>query len=387
MFVVLFICICRFDLMHYDYLVVGAGLFGATFANLAKSNGKSVLVVDKRSHVAGNVYTKRIENINVHIYGAHIFHTNNKAVWDYLNQFTTFNRFTNSPIADYKGEIYSLPFNMYTFNKMWGIKTPKEASEIIERQRNSLGIEEPQNLEQQAISLVGTDIYEKLIKGYTKKQWGRECSQLPASIIKRLPVRFTYDNNYFNALYQGIPIGGYTQMVENMLDGVEVKLNSDYLKNKSYYDEIADRIIYTGPIDAYFGYKLGYLEYRTLKFEQEVLDIPNFQGNAVVNYTDSETQFTRIIEHKWFEFGKDDDGHELPRTVITREYPCEWVSGEEPYYPVNDRKNSELYEKYVNLSRKQDKVIFGGRLGTYRYYDMDLVVSEAMSLFDCVGAI
>ena len=373
--------------MHYDYLVVGAGLFGATFANLARSNGKSVLVVDKRSHVAGNIYTERIENINVHIYGAHIFHTNNKAVWDYLNQFTTFNRYTNSPIADYKGEIYSLPFNMYTFNKMWGVKTPKEAFEIIDGQRKGLGIEKPQNLEQQAISLVGTDIYEKLIKGYTEKQWGRECSQLPASIIKRLPVRFTYDNNYFNALYQGIPIGGYTQMVENMLDGVEVKLNSDYLNRKSYYDEIADRIIYTGPIDAYFGYKLGYLEYRTLKFEQEVLDIPNFQGNAVVNYTDSETQFTRIIEHKWFEFGKDDDGHELPRTVITREYPCEWVSGEEPYYPVNDRKNSELYEKYVNLSRKQDKVIFGGRLGTYRYYDMDLVVSEAMSLFDCVGAI
>ena len=373
--------------MHYDYLVVGAGLFGATFANLARSNGKSVLVVDKRSHVAGNIYTERIENINVHIYGAHIFHTNNKAVWDYLNQFTTFNRYTNSPIADYKGEIYSLPFNMYTFNKMWGVKTPKEAFEIIDGQRKGLGIEKPQNLEQQAISLVGTDIYEKLIKGYTEKQWGRNCSQLPPSIIKRLPVRFTYDNNYFNALYQGIPIGGYTQMVENMLDGVEVKLNSDYLKNKSYYDEIADRIIYTGPIDAYFGYKLGYLEYRTLKFEQEVLDIPNFQGNAVVNYTDNETPFTRIIEHKWFEFGKDDDGHELPRTVITREYPCEWVSGEEPYYPVNDRKNSELYEKYVNLSRKQDKVIFGGRLGTYRYYDMDLVVSEAMSLFDCVGAI
>ena len=370
----------------YDYLIVGSGLFGATCANLLSKKGNKILVIDKRNNIGGNVYTENIEGINVHKYGAHIFHTSDDKVWEYVNNFAIFNRFTNSPIAIYKDEVYNLPFNMNTFSKIWkDVFTPLDALKHIEEEKQEIKTE-PKNLEEQAISLVGRTIYEKLIKEYTEKQWGKKCSELPAFIIKRLPVRFTYDNNYFDDKYQGIPIGGYTKMVENMLEGIEIKLNTDFSSSKSL-KSIANKIIYTGAIDEYFDYKLGELEYRTLKFEQEILDIPNFQGNAVVNYTDSETQFTRIIEHKWFEFGKDDDGHELPRTVITREYPCEWVSGEEPYYPVNDRKNSELYEKYVNLSRKQDKVIFGGRLGTYRYYDMDLVVSEAMSLFDCVGAI
>ena len=358
----------------YDYLVVGAGLYGAVFAEQAKRCGKTVLVIDKRDHIAGNVYTKSIEDINVHIYGAHIFHTNNKEVWDYVNQFAEFNRFTNSPVANYKGELYSLPFNMYTFNKMWGVVTPQEASEKIEEQRAAAGITEPKNLEEQAISLVGTDIYEKLIKGYTEKQWGRPCTELPSFIIKRLPVRLTFDNNYFNALYQGIPMGGYTQMVENMLDGIEVRLGVDYLENKSEYDALADKIVYTGAIDAYFNYSLGALEYRSVKFETEVLDIPNYQGNAAVNFTDSETPYTRIIEHKWFEFGNQ------PKTVISKEYSSEWKVGDEPYYPVNDEKNGNLYAEYKKLAESEPKVIFGGRLGEYKYYDMDTVIAASLEL-------
>jgi len=366
----------------YDYLVVGAGLYGAVFAREAKNTGKSVLVIDKRPNIGGNVYTENIEGINVHKYGAHIFHTNNKKVWNYVNRFIEFNRFTNSPIANYKGELYSLPFNMYTFNKMWNIVTPEEAVARIEEQKKEAGIVEAKNLEEQAISLVGKDIYEKLIKGYTEKQWGRECKDLPAFIIKRLPVRFTFDNNYFNALYQGIPIGGYTKMIENMLDGIEMKLSVDYLENKERYSKIAKKIIYTGAIDAYFDYKLGTLEYRSVKFENEILDKPNFQGNAAVNYTDRETPWTRIIEHKWFEFGKDEDGNDLPRTVISREYSSEWKKGDEPYYPVNDKRNNELYEKYKELAGKEDKVIFGGRLGEYKYYDMDQVIALALDLVE-----
>ena len=358
----------------YDYLVVGAGLYGAVFAEQAKKTGKSVLVIDKRDHIAGNVYTKSIEDINVHIYGAHIFHTNNKRVWDYVNRFAEFNRFTNSPVANYKGELYSLPFNMYTFNKMWGVVTPDEAAAKIEEQRAAAGIEEPKNLEEQAISLVGTDIYEKLIKGYTEKQWGRPCTELPSFIIKRLPVRLTFDNNYFNALYQGIPMGGYTKMVENMLDGIEVRLGVDYLENKAEYDALADKVVYTGAIDAYFGYSLGALQYRSVRFETEVLDTPNFQGNAAVNYTDSETPYTRIIEHKWFEFGAQ------PKTVISKEYSSEWKVGDEPYYPVNDEKNGALYAEYKKLAENEPKVIFGGRLGEYKYYDMDTVIDAALSL-------
>lgn len=360
--------------MKYDYLVVGAGLYGAVFAHEAKKAGKSVLVIDKRPNIAGNVYTEEMEGIQVHQYGAHIFHTNNKKVWEYVNRFAEFNRFTNSPVANYHGELYSLPFNMYTFNKMWGVVTPEEAMAKIEEQKKAAGIENPQNLEEQAISLVGTDIYEKLVKGYTEKQWGRPCSQLPAFIIKRLPVRFTFDNNYFNALYQGIPIGGYTKMVEHMLEGIEVRLNTDYLKNKEEMDLLADKVIYTGPIDAYFDYKLGALEYRSVRFETEVLDIPNFQGNAAVNYTDSETPWTRIIEHKWFEFGTQ------PKTVISREYSSEWKQGDEPYYPVNDEKNGTLYEEYKNLADKEEKIIFGGRLGEYKYYDMDAVIDSALKM-------
>ncbi len=365
-------------MMHYDYLVVGAGLHGSTFANLAKAAGKSVLVIDKRSHIGGNVYTEKIENIHVHRYGAHIFHTNSKRVWDFVNQFAEFNRFTNSPVANYKGELYSLPFNMYTFNKMWGVTTPGEAEAEIARQRKAAGIAEPKNLEEQAISLVGTDIYEKLVKGYTEKQWGRPCKDLPAFIIKRLPVRLTFDNNYFNALYQGIPIGGYTKMVENMLSGIEVELNRDYLENKEYWNLLADRVIYTGPIDAYFDYCLSPLEYRSVRFETEVLDIPNFQGNAAVNYTDRETPWTRIIEHKWFDPG------DQPKTVISREYPSEWKPGDEPYYPVNDEVNNTLYAKYQQLAQKENKVIFGGRLGEYKYYDMDAVILAAMELAFCL---
>ena len=358
----------------YDYLVVGAGLYGAVFAEQAKKAGKSVLVIDKRDHIAGNVYTENVEDINVHVYGAHIFHTNNKRVWDYVNRFAEFNRFTNSPVANYKGELYSLPFNMYTFNKMWGVVTPQEAAAKIEEQRAAAGIAEPKNLEEQAISLVGTDIYEKLIKGYTEKQWGRPCTELPSFIIKRLPVRLTFDNNYFNALYQGIPVGGYTKMVENMLDGIEVRLGVDYLENKAEYDALADKVVYTGAIDAYFDYSLGALQYRSVRFETEVLDIPNFQGNAAVNYTDSETPYTRIIEHKWFEFGTQ------PKTVISKEYSSEWKVGDEPYYPVNDEKNGALYAEYKKLSESESKVIFGGRLGEYKYYDMDTVIAASLDL-------
>ena len=365
---------------RYDYLVVGAGLYGAVFAQKAHAAGKSVLVVDKRPNIAGNVYTEPVEGIQVHKYGAHIFHTNNKKVWDYVTSFAEFNRFTNSPVANYKGELYSLPFNMYTFNKMWGVVTPEEAAEKIEEQRKAAGITEPKNLEEQAISLVGTDIYEKLIKGYTEKQWGRPCTELPSFIIKRLPVRLTFDNNYFNALYQGIPVGGYTKMVANLLDGIEVRLNEDYLEKKAEYDAMAEKVIYTGAIDAYFDYKLGTLEYRSVRFENETLDKPNFQGNAAVNYTDVETPWTRIIEHKWFEFGKDEEGNDLPKTVISREYSSEWKPGDEPYYPVNDEKNGQLYAQYKELAQKESKVIFGGRLGEYKYYDMDAVIASALDM-------
>ncbi len=365
--------------MKYDYLVVGAGLYGAVFAQRAKEAGKTVLVIDKRPNIAGNVYTEEMEGTNVHIYGAHIFHTNNKEVWDYITKFADFNRFTNAPVANYKGELYSLPFNMYTFNKMWGVVTPEEAVEKIEEQKVAAGITEPKNLEEQAISLIGTDIYEKLVKGYTEKQWGRPCSELPAFIIKRLPVRLTFDNNYFNALYQGIPIGGYTKMVANLLEGIEVRLGVDYLENKETYDAMAEKVVYTGAIDAYFNYKLGALEYRSVRFDTEVLDIPNFQGNAAVNYTDAESPYTRIIEHKWFEFGKDAEGNDLPKTVISREYSSEWKVGDEPYYPVNDEKNGALYTQYKELADKEKNIIFGGRLGEYKYYDMDAVIASALA--------
>lgn len=361
----------------YDYLIVGAGLYGAVFAHEMKARGKRVLVIDRRAHIAGNVYTENIEGIHVHQYGAHIFHTNNKKVWNYITQFAEFNRFTNSPVANYKGKLYSLPFNMYTFNQMWGVVTPEEASAEIERQRREI-TGEPKNLEEQAISLVGRDIYEKLIKGYTEKQWGRDCRELPAFIIRRLPVRLTFDNNYFNALYQGIPIGGYTKMVANLLEGIEVRLNTDYLEHKDELDALAQKVVYTGAIDAYFGYQLGHLEYRSVRFETELLDQPNFQGNAAVNYTDRETLWTRIIEHKWFEFGRDDEGRELPKTIISREYSSEWKPGDEPYYPVNDEKNGELYARYKERAQGEKKVIFGGRLGEYKYYDMDAVIGAAL---------
>ena len=361
----------------YDYLIVGSGLYGSIFAREATNKGYKCLVIDRRDNVGGNIYTEKVEGINVHKYGAHIFHTNNQKVWDYITQFATFNRFTNSPVANYKGELYSLPFNMYTFNKMWGVVTPEEAAAKIEEQRKEVK-GEPKNLEEQAISLVGRDIYEKLIKGYTEKQWGRDCKDLPAFIIKRLPVRLTFDNNYFNALYQGIPIGGYTKMIENILDGIEVKLGEDYLEDKAKWDGMAKKVVYTGPIDAYFDYCLGYLEYRSVRFENELLDKPNFQGNAAVNYTDRETPWTRIIEHKWFEFGKDEQGNELPKTVISREYSSEWKPGDEPYYPVNDEKNGTLYKKYKELADKEENVIFGGRLGEYKYYDMDAVIASVL---------
>lgn len=363
--------------MMYDYLIVGAGLYGAVFAHEMKARGKKVLVIDRRAHIAGNVYTEKIEGIHVHQYGAHIFHTNNKKVWNYITQFAEFNRFTNSPVANYKGKLYSLPFNMYTFNQMWGVVTPEEASAEIERQRREI-TGEPKNLEEQAISLVGRDIYEKLIKGYTEKQWGRDCRELPAFIIRRLPVRLTFDNNYFNALYQGIPIGGYTKMVANLLEGIEVRLKTDYLEHKDELDALAQKVVYTGAIDAYFGYQLGHLEYRSVRFETELLDQPNFQGNAAVNYTDRETPWTRIIEHKWFEFGRDDEGRELPKTIISREYSSEWKPGDEPYYPVNDEKNGELYARYKERAQGEKKVIFGGRLGEYKYYDMDAVIGAAL---------
>ena len=362
---------------QYDYLIVGSGLYGAVFAREAMNKGKRVLVVDKRENVGGNVYTKKVEGIDVHVYGAHIFHTNDKMVWDYITRFSDFNRFTNSPVANYKGELYSLPFNMYTFNKMWGVVTPEEAEAEIAKQRKEI-TGEPRNLEEQAISLVGRDIFEKLVKGYTEKQWGRDCKDLPAFIIRRLPVRLTFDNNYFNALYQGIPIGGYTRLVQNLLEGADIRRNTDYLQNKVELDALADRVIYTGPIDAYFNYRLGSLEYRSVRFETELLDIPNFQGNAAVNYTDRETPWTRIVEHKWFTFGKDENGNDLPKTVISREYSSEWKPGDEPYYPVNDEKNAALYAAYRSLADREGKVLFGGRLGEYRYYDMDQVIAAAL---------
>ncbi len=368
--------------MHYDYLVVGSGLYGSIFAHEAKTRGKSVLVVDKRPHVAGNIYTEKMEGIPVHKYGAHIFHTNNERVWNYITQFAQFNRFTNSPVANYKGELYSLPFNMYTFNKMWGVTTPQEAAAKIEEQKREAAITEPANLEEQAVSLVGRDIFEKLVKGYTEKQWGRDCKELPAFIIKRLPVRLTFDNNYFNALYQGIPIGGYTRLVENLLEGIEVRLCTDYLEHREELDALADKVVYTGPIDGFYDYRLGALEYRSVYFETEVLDLPNFQGNAAENYTDRETPWTRIIEHKWFVFGKDEEGREFPKTVISREYSLEWKPGDEPYYPVNDERNSLLYREYRKLADEEKKVIFGGRLGEYRYYDMDAVIAAALELCD-----
>lgn len=361
----------------YNYLIVGSGLFGSVFARQAADAGKKVLVIDKRPNIAGNVYTEKVEGINFHKYGAHIFHTNNTEVWNYVNRFATFNRFTNSPVANYKGELYSMPFNMYTFNKMWGVVTPEEAAAKIEEQKKEI-TGEPQNLEEQAISLVGRDIYEKLVKGYTEKQWGRDCKELPAFIIRRLPVRLTFDNNYFNALYQGIPIGGYTKLVENLLEGIEVRLNEDYLEDKAEWNAMAEKVVYTGAIDAYFDYALGNLEYRSVRFENEILDIPNFQGNAAVNYTDRETPWTRIIEHKWFEFGKDENGNDLPKTIISKEYSSEWKPGDEPYYPVNDKKNGELYQKYKALAEKEENIIFGGRLGEYKYYDMDAVIASAL---------
>ena len=364
----------------YDYLIVGAGLYGAVMAYELGKKGKSCLVIDKRDHIAGNIYCEDVEGIHVHKYGAHIFHTSDKKIWDYINQFAEFNHYINSPVAVYKDELYNLPFNMNTFSRMWGIKTPEEAKKIIERQRKESGITEPKNLEEQALFLGGKDIYEKLIKGYTEKQWGRPCTELPSFIIKRLPVRLTFDNNYFNALYQGIPVGGYTKMVANLLDGIEVRLNEDYLAKKAEYDVMADKVIYTGAIDAYFDYKLGTLEYRSVRFENETLDKPNFQGNAAVNYTDVETPWTRIIEHKWFEFGKDEDGNDLPKTVISREYSSEWKPGDEPYYPVNDEKNGQLYAQYRELAEKENKVIFGGRLGEYKYYDMDAVIASALDM-------
>ena len=377
----------------YDYLVVGAGLYGAVFAHEARKAEKSVMVIDRRPNIAGNVYTEDVEGIHVHKYGAHIFHTNDTEVWNYVQQFATFNRFTNSPVANYHGELYSLPFNMYTFNRMWGVVTPEEAAakineqkrDYIARKQAERGLAadapfEPQNLEEQAISLIGVDIYEKLIKGYTEKQWGRPCTELPSFIIKRLPVRLTFDNNYFNALYQGIPVGGYTQMVANMLDGIEVELGVEYLAEKAKYDALAEKVVYTGAIDAYFGYQLGTLEYRSVRFETELLDQPNFQGNAAVNYTDRETPWTRIIEHKWFEFGKDAEGRDLPKTVISREFSSEWKPGDEPYYPVNDEKNGALYQAYKKLADSETRVIFGGRLGEYKYYDMDKVIASALEM-------
>jgi UDP-galactopyranose mutase len=365
---------------EFDFLVVGAGLFGAVFAQRAKAAGKRVLVIDRRGHIAGNVFTEKVEGISVHRYGAHIFHTNDREVWEYVSRFAEFNRFTNSPVANYHGEMYSLPFNMYTFHRLWGVVTPQEAMDRLEEERKRAGITEPANLEEQAISLVGAEMYEKLIRGYTEKQWGRPCTELPAFIIRRLPVRFTFDNNYFNALYQGIPIGGYTRLVEQLLDGIEVRLNVDYNKERASLSDVADKVLYTGPIDEYFHYSLGALAYRSVRFETEVLDIPNFQGNAAVNYTDRETPWTRIIEHKWFEFGKDEEGRDLPKTVISREFSSEWKPGDEPYYPVNDAKNNELYEKYRSLAADDPNVLFGGRLGSYRYFDMDVTIRSALDL-------
>ncbi|MBQ3110634.1 MAG: UDP-galactopyranose mutase [Clostridia bacterium] len=364
----------------YDYLIVGAGLFGAVFAHEAKKAGKSVLVIDKRSHIGGNIYTKEVEGIQVHEYGAHIFHTSNKEVWDYVNSFCEFNRYTNEPVANYKGEMYNLPFNMNTFSKMWGVKTPGEAKAKIEEQIKQAGIGEPNNLEEQAISMVGTDIYEKLVKGYTAKQWGKDCKDLPSFIIKRLPVRFVYDNNYFNDKYQGIPVGGYTQIVEKMLEGVEVRLNENFFDKKDEYLSLADKVVFTGMIDEFYDYCYGQLEYRSLRFETEILDCENYQGNAVVNYTEKEIPYTRIIEHKHFEF-MCQNGTENKKTVITREYPATWQRGDEPYYPMNDDKNNALYQKYLEKAKSERKVIFGGRLGMYKYFDMHNVIAAAL---ECV---
>ena len=358
----------------YDYLIVGAGLFGAVFAHEAKEAGKTCLVIDKRNHIAGNIYTDKVKDIDVHQYGAHIFHTSNETVWNYVNRFAKFNRYTNSPVANYKGEIYNMPFNMNTFNKLWGVVTPQEAQAKIEEQKVAYHVENPQNLEEQAISLIGPDVYTKLVKGYTEKQWGKRATELPSFIIKRLPVRFTYDNNYFNDDYQGIPVEGYTKMIERMLDGVEVKLEEDFLKNREAFMEQADKIVYTGMIDEYYNYCYGELEYRSLNFETEVLEgVENYQGNAVVNYTEYEVPYTRIIEHKHFTYGTQ------PDTVITREYPKTWSKGDEPYYPMNDEKNLNLYEKYTELAAKEGNVIFGGRLGMYKYYDMDDTIEAALN--------
>lgn len=358
--------------MKYDFLIVGSGLFGATFAYEASKKGKKCLVIDKRPHLGGNIYTENVEGINVHKYGAHIFHTNDKSIWEYIQQFAEFNRFTNSPLAIFKDEQYNLPFNMNTFHQLWGVKTPNDAKKIIEEQIARENIKDPQNLEEQAISLVGRDIYEKLIKGYTEKQWGRDAKTIPAFIIKRLPVRYTYDNNYFNDKYQGIPIGGYTQIIEKMLHGIETSLNTDFFKDRHYYESIADKILFTGMIDEYFNYKFGELEYRSLKFENNLLNVSNFQGNAVVNYTEKNIEYTRIIEHKHFEFGEQD------KTVITKEYPADWKRGDEPYYPINDSKNTELYIKYMKLAEGEKNVIFGGRLGMYKYFDMHHILAEAL---------
>jgi UDP-galactopyranose mutase len=362
------------NVKKYDYLIVGAGLYGAVFANEAAKRGKKCLVIDKRDHIAGNIYTEERSGINVHVYGAHIFHTSDKFIWDYINEFAEFNNYINSPVARYKDELYNLPFNMNTFSKMWGIATPAEAKKIIADQIDKLNINEPSNLEEQALSLVGSDVYEKLVKGYTEKQWGRDCKELPAFIIKRLPLRFVYDNNYFNDRFQGIPIGGYTQIVEKMLAKADVRLNTDYLENRQELDALAEKTVYTGAIDAFYDYRLGVLEYRSVRFETEELDTDNFQGNAVVNYTDREVPYTRIIEHKHFEFGKQ------PTTIISREYSSEWKKGDEPYYPVNDEKNNELYAKYADLAKCEENVIFGGRLGAYKYYDMDKVIGVALSV-------
>lgn len=361
----------------YDYLIVGSGIFGAIFAYEANKRGKKCLVIDKRSHMGGNIYTAEVEGIQVHQYGAHIFHTSSKEIWDYVNQFAEFNRYTNSPVARYKSELYNMPFNMNTFNKMWGVITPAEAKERIHNQIKEAGIKEPKNLEEQAISLVGRDIYEKLVKGYTEKQWGRKATELPSFIIKRLPVRFTYDNNYFNDKYQGIPVGGYTQIIEKMLEGIEIRLNTDFFKERQELSHLAHKIVFTGMIDEYYNYCYGELEYRSLRFETEVLDCENYQGNAVVNYTEYEIPYTRIIEHKHFEMGCQ-SGDVNPKTVITREYPTTWQHGDEPYYPMNDSKNNELYARYKTLADKEDNVIFGGRLGMYRYFDMHNVVAEAL---------
>ena len=371
-------------MMKYDYLIVGSGLFGSVFAHEMTKKGKNCLIIERRDHIGGNVYTEEKEGINVHKYGAHIFHTSNKEVWNYINQFAEFNRYTNSPVANYKGELYNLPFNLNTFYQMWGVRTPQEAKAKIEEQKQESGIKEPKNLEEQAISLIGNDIYEKLVKGYTQKQWGKECTELPSFIIKRLPVRFTYDNNYFNDSYQGIPIGGYTKIIEKMLEGIEVRLNTDFFDKKEEYMEMADKILFTGMIDQYFDYCFGELEYRGLNFESETLDTNNYQGNAVINYTDADTPYTRIIEHKHFEIPANELGTEKDsdKTIITREYPMQWKKGEEAYYPVNDEKNSALYLKYKELAEKEKNVIFGGRLGMYQYFDMWKVIEEALKLVD-----